>query len=71
MIAAEHCAGLNERTRLMLLLFDQFFRLRSPGLLVLASGYLFEALIIVSHTLSFPGAFAAAGLLGAGPQTTA
>ncbi len=46
-------------------------RLRSIGVLVLAAGYLFDALIIVPHTLSFPGAFAAQGLLGAGPQTTA
>jgi hypothetical protein len=54
-----------------ILLFDQFTRLRSPGLLVLASGYLFDALIIVPHALSFPGAFAPTGLLGAREQTTA
>ncbi len=53
------------------LLLDQFLRLRSVGLLVLAAGYLFDALMIIPHTLSFPGAFAAGGLLGAGPQTTA
>jgi Membrane-associated sensor, integral membrane domain len=39
--------------------------------LILASGYLFDALIIVPHTLSFPGAFTSSGLLGAGEQTTA
>ena len=53
------------------LLIDQFMRLRSTALLVLAAGYLFDALIIIPHTLSFPGAFAATGLLGGGEQTTA
>jgi hypothetical protein len=53
------------------LLFDQFMRLRSASLLALASGYLFDALVIVPHALSFPGAFAATGLLGAKAQTTA
>jgi len=53
------------------LLFEQFLRLRSPALLALASGYLFDAAILVPHALTFPGAFAPTGLLGAGPQTTA
>ncbi len=53
------------------LLFDQFARLRSVGVLVLASAYLFDALIIVPHALTFPGAFAPTGLLGAKEQTTA
>jgi len=53
------------------LLFDQFFRVRSGGILFLASGYLFDAFIIVPHALSFPGAFAPTGLLGAKEQTTA
>jgi len=53
------------------LLFDQFARLRSLGILVLASGYLFDACMIVPHALSFPGAFAPSGLLAATPQTTA
>jgi PAS domain S-box-containing protein len=53
------------------LLFGAFVRLRSRALLALASGYLFDALIIVPHALSFPGVFAETGLLGAGPQTTA
>ena len=48
-------------------LFTQFSILRSGALLVLASGYLFTALITVAHTLAFPGAF---NLLGAGLQTT-
>jgi signal transduction histidine kinase len=53
------------------LLFGQFAFLRSRALLVLACGYLFTALITVSHALTFPGAFAPAGLLGAGQHTTA
>lgn len=53
------------------LLFDQFGRLRSIGVLILASGYLFDALMIVPHALSFPGAFTRNGLLGATDQTTA
>lgn len=54
-----------------LLLFEQFARLRSAAMLALAAGYLFDALILVPHALTFPGAFAPSGLLGAGPQTTA
>jgi two-component system, sensor histidine kinase and response regulator len=53
-----------------ILLFGQFNRLRSWALLPLASGYLFCALIIVCHTLTFPGVFAPTGLLGAGSQST-
>ena len=41
----------------------------STALLVLAAGYLYDALLIVSHALSFPDAFASGGLLGGG-QTT-
>jgi hypothetical protein len=54
-----------------ILLLDQFVRLRAASVLVLAAGYLFDALIIVPHALSFPGAFAPTGLLGAKEQTTA
>src|SRR5260370_20636873 len=53
------------------LLFGQAAILRQRALLVLASGYLFTALMAASHALTFPGLFSAAGLLGAGPQTTA
>src|SRR2546422_10452951 len=53
------------------LLFGQFSFLRSRALLVLASGYLFPAVMAVSHMLTFPGLFAPTGLLGAGPQSTA
>src|SRR5687768_17707109 len=54
-----------------ILLFGQFSILRSRAMLLLASGYLFTACMAVVHTLTFPGLFAANGLLGAGPQTTA
>jgi hypothetical protein len=52
------------------LLFAQFSGTRSRALLALASGYLFTALMILPHMLTFPGAFSAGGLLGAGLQTT-
>ncbi|WP_316188865.1 sensor histidine kinase [Bradyrhizobium sp. SZCCHNS1054] len=54
-----------------ILLFAQFSISRSRALLVLAGGYLFTALIVIPHALTFPGAFAPAGFLGAGIQTTA
>jgi len=54
-----------------ILLLGQFSFLRSRGLLVLSSGYLFTAFMAVSHMLTFPGLFAPTGLLGAGPQSTA
>ena len=53
------------------LLFAQFTREKSASLLILCCGYLFNTLIIICHALTFPGVFAPAGLLGAGPQTTA
>jgi signal transduction histidine kinase/ActR/RegA family two-component response regulator len=53
------------------LLFGKFTGLRSRALLVLASGFLFDALIIIPHALTFPDAFSPTGLLGAGDQTTA
>src|SRR6202011_2654762 len=52
------------------LLFAQFSILRSRALLVIASGYLFTALIVIPRMLTFPGAFTPGGLLGAGLQTT-
>src|SRR6185503_17978149 len=51
-------------------LFGQFSVQRTRGLLVLAVAYLFTAIAIIPHTLSFPGLFPAAGTIGAGPQTT-
>jgi Membrane-associated sensor, integral membrane domain len=53
------------------LLFAQYSIAPSRSFLVLACSYLFTALIVISHLLTFPGAFAPNGLLGAGPQSTA
>ncbi len=53
------------------ILFIQFDILRSRALLVLACGYLFAALMVVPHALTFPGLFWSTGLLGAGQHTTA
>ena len=53
------------------LLFGQFAQLRSAAMLALAAGYLFDAVMIVPHALSFPGLLSPTGWLGAGAQTTA
>jgi signal transduction histidine kinase len=52
-------------------LASQAVTIGSRALLLLASGFLFDALIIVPHALTFPGAFGRSGLLHAGAQTTA
>ncbi|TPM94839.1 ATP-binding protein [Mesorhizobium sp. B2-1-3A] len=52
------------------LLYAHVSVLGSRSLLALASGYLFTALVIVVHALTFPGAFSPTGLLGAGIQTS-
>jgi hypothetical protein len=52
------------------LLFSQPSLGASSALLVLANGYLFSALIVIPHALTFPGAFAPQGLLGAGVQSS-
>ena len=52
------------------LLFAQFSVTRSRALLALACGYLFTALIIVPHALTFPDVFSPTGLLGANLQST-
>lgn len=44
------------------LLFGQFASLPSPAVLVLAAGYLFDAVLAATHALSFPGAFAPEGI---------
>lgn len=51
------------------LLFAQFSILRQWALLVIASGFLFTALIVVAHALAFPGAFARNGVLHSGLQS--
>jgi signal transduction histidine kinase len=52
------------------LLFAQFAILRSRALLAIASGYLFNALIVIPWMLTFPGVFTPGGLLDSGLQTT-
>jgi len=53
------------------LLYAQFSITRRWAHLVLSSAFLFTALIIIPHALTFPGAFAATGLLGAKLQSAA
>ena len=52
------------------LLYAQAAVFRSRALTLLASGFAFAALLLVPHALTFPGAFAPDGLLGAGVNTT-
>ena len=61
---------VNDLVTATLLIF-QLRVTRSRALLLLACGYVFTALMALLHLLTFPGAFAPAGLLGGGPQTTA
>jgi len=51
------------------LLFAQFSILRSRAILVIASGYLFTALMLFPWMLTFPGVVTPGGLLGAGLQS--
>ena len=53
------------------LLFAHYSISPSRSVLALACGYLYTALIVIPHMLTFPGAFTPAGLLGAGSQTSA
>jgi signal transduction histidine kinase len=53
------------------LLYAQFSISRRWELLALSSGFLYTALIIIPHALTFPGAFSQTGLLGANLQSTA
>ena len=52
-------------------LYAQAAVFRSRALTVLATGFVFAAMLIVPHSLTYPGAFAPNGLLGAGVNTTA
>jgi len=52
------------------LLYTQFSILRSRAILVIASGYLFTAFMIVPYVLAFPGVLAPNGVVG-GLQTSA
>src|SRR6478752_5360728 len=47
-----------------ILLFAQYSIQPQPGLLALASGYVFSGLFAFLQTLAFPGAYAPAGLIG-------
>jgi signal transduction histidine kinase len=53
------------------LLYAQASVFRAPALAMLGAGYLYTALLLVPHALTFPGAFSPTGLLGAGINTTA
>ena len=52
------------------LLFAQFAISRTLANLVIASGYLFTAIIVIPYSMTFPGVFAPAGVIG-GLQSTA
>src|SRR5260221_3368551 len=52
-----------------LLLYSQFSIVRSRAILVIASGYLFAALVVIPWVLAFPGLFGPTVLIG-GMQTT-
>src|SRR6266478_645598 len=52
-----------------ILLFAQFSILRGRAILVIASGYLFTALILIPWILTFPGVFGSTSLIG-GMQST-
>jgi hypothetical protein len=54
-----------------ILLYAQFSILRSRAILVIASGYVFTALILIPYALEFPGLFVPGGLLGGGIQSAA
>jgi signal transduction histidine kinase len=53
------------------LLLSQYGMLRNWSLPLLAAGYVFSAVMAAAHALSFPGLFAAQGVIGSGSQTTA
>jgi signal transduction histidine kinase len=53
-----------------ILLYAQFSILRSRAVLVIASGYLFTALILIPWVMVFPGFFVSTGGLMGGPQST-
>jgi two-component system sensor histidine kinase/response regulator len=53
------------------LLFAQYRVQRSRELTILAAGFLFTSLIVVAHTLTFPGVISQNGAFRAGPQSAA
>ena len=52
------------------LLFAQFRTTGTTGLVFLAGGSLYTALILIAQLMSFPGLFASQPLVSGGPQTT-
>jgi len=68
--AYESALAINDLI-IAVLLFAQYSTALSPALLVLASCYLFSALMAVLHGLTFPGVFSSTGLLDAQGQTSA
>lgn len=52
------------------MLYGQYYALRSHALLVLAAGYLYTALATVGYTLTFPDLLGIGGLFSGGPQST-
>ena len=52
-----------------ILFFLQFRQHGRASTLALACAYLYTSVVVIPHILTFPGVFAPAGLLGAGPQT--
>ena len=52
------------------MLYGQYYALRTRALLVLAAGYLFTALATLAYTIVFPGLLVPGGLFNAGPQST-
>jgi two-component sensor histidine kinase len=52
------------------LLFSQTTIVASRAILVLANGYLFSALIVIPHALTFPGSSGPKGFLGGGVQSS-
>lgn len=53
------------------LLFGQCSVIYSPALFALANGYLFSALVVIAHSLAYPGIFSPTGLLGGRIDTEA
>jgi signal transduction histidine kinase len=53
------------------LLYSQANVFRSYGLAILGTGYLYTALLLIPHALTFPGAFSRNGMFGDGVNTAA
>jgi signal transduction histidine kinase len=52
-----------------LLLISQFRQLRSPSVLIIGAGYLFNGCVTTAHVLSFPQVFGPGSLIGGTDQT--